>query len=125
MSTQILALLDNERSADKAAKALEKLNYDDLEWEFLSSDDSDVRIMPGLTSRTSADMADPVGFVQESDPPAAFNLDDLDLDDAERDYFARRLDGNAIVIKIDAPDEALDQVERVLNEHNASRYTEA
>lgn len=125
MSTQILALFDDERAADEAAKDIDALDYEDLTWEFISTDPDDVRIVPGIASRNSADLNNPVGFVQETDPPTNYALDDLDLDDAEKEFFAQGLEGNAIVIKVDAPDEAVDQVEQILKEHNAGRYTEA
>ncbi|MEX1020595.1 MAG: hypothetical protein WDZ49_13105 [Litorilinea sp.] len=125
MSTQILALFDDEQTADKAAKAIDDLDYEDLSWEFITTDSDDVRIVPGISSRHSADLTDPVGFVQETDPPTSYALDDLDLDDAEKEFFAQGLEGNAIVFKVDAPDEAVDQVEQILRDHNAGRYTEA
>jgi hypothetical protein len=126
MSNRILALLDNEKIADQAAKELTDLGYDELQWQFVNAgDDSDVRIMPGIPARSGTDMVRPVGFIQETDPPPEYALTDLDISDEEKAFFAKGLERNAILILVDAPDEAIDEVEKVLSNHNAGRYTEA
>lgn len=125
MTTQILALLDDEAKADAAAKEIVALGYDDLTWEFITDDTSDIRIMPGIpAARGSADLQDPIGFVQETDAPNTYSLDDMGLDDEEKAFYAAGLDRNAILLHVNAPDEAADAVERILREHNAGRYME-
>jgi hypothetical protein len=125
MTNRILALLDDEKIADQAAKAITNLGYEDVEWQFIHNNTTDVRIVPGVPAHTGPDTARPVGFIQDSDPPVEFTLDDLDLSQEEKDFFALGLERNAVVIVVDAPDEAIDAVERVLTEHNAGRFTEA
>lgn len=125
MSTRILALLDDEMVADKAAKEIDELEYDDLEWQFITTDESDARIVPGIPARSGTDMARPVGFIQETQPPAEYSLGNLDLSDEEKAFFAQGLSRNAIVILVDTPDDALETVEQILADHNAGRFTEA
>jgi hypothetical protein len=125
MNTRIVALLNDEESADSAAKALDGLQIDDLEWRFITTSSSDFRLMPGIPGRaTTADTGMHMGFIQETDPPPEFPLKDLNLSREDETFFAKGLERDELVIVVDTPDDYVEQVEQVLAAHNAERPIE-
>jgi hypothetical protein len=124
MTTRILALIDDDQLADEAAKAVSELGYEELEWQFINSSSADTRIMPGVPAQHAADTTRPVGFIAETDSPTEYTLDGLDLSDEEKEFYSQGIERSAVLMVVDAPDEAVDEVERVLSEHNASRFME-